>query len=138
VKAAGFGSHLRVRSTGSDFITNVDLGTAQIYPITAILQWHMTEHGTLRPYLGVGAAHIILRNINKRAGIINGVEFDDPTGLVVDGGLEMRFSDRWSLTGDARYVPIETDSRAIFEGANAAVRMQVKPLIVSFGVAYHY
>jgi outer membrane protein len=132
------GSHLRVRTVGSDFIANVDLGTAQIYPISAILQWHMTEHGTLRPYLGVGGAHIILRNINRRAGIINGVKFDDPTGLVVDGGLELRMSHRWSLSGDARYIPIETDSRAIFSGTSSSVKMQVKPLIVSFGIAYHY
>jgi outer membrane protein len=138
LKAAGFGSHLRVRATGSDFVTNIDLGTAQIYPISAILQWHMTEHGTLRPYLGAGAAHIILHNINRQAGVINGVSFQDPTGLVVDGGLELRMSPRWSLGADARYVPIESESRATFGGSNASVRMHVKPLIASFGIAYHY
>jgi outer membrane protein len=137
-KVAGLGSHLHVRTTGSDFVANVDLGTAQIYPISTILQWHMTEHGTLRPYLGAGGAHIIIRNINRRAGTINGVKFSDPTGFVVDVGLEVRLSPRWSLTGDARYIPIETNSRATFGGSGTPVRMHVKPLIVSFGTAYHY
>ena len=137
-KVAGIGSHLHVRATGSDFVANIDLGTAQIYPINAILQWHMTEHGALRPYLGAGGAHIIIRNINRQAGIINGVKFDDPTGFVVDGGLELRLSPRWSFTGDARYIPIETNSHATFGGSGTSVRMHVKPLIVSFGTAYHY
>lgn len=138
LKVAAMESRLMVKAFGSDSVATINLGEAQIYPITAIVQWHMTEHGAIRPYLGAGAAHIVLRNINDKTGLIGGVEFDDPTGLVVDGGLEWRLSPRWSLTGDARYVPIETNSNATFIGPNTSVRMHVKPLIVSFGVAYTF
>jgi hypothetical protein len=49
-------------------------------------------------------------------------EVADPTGLVVDGGPEFNLGRRFSLLADARYVPIETKSRAI----------------VSFGVAHRF
>jgi|GEM_PF-643209 len=137
MKAAALESRLRVTAFGLDNVANIDLGHAHIYPITAILQWHMTEHGAIRPYLGAGAAHIIVHNVNHHGGAIGGVNFKDPTGLVVDGGLEWNLSQRWSLTGDARYVPIETNSSATFIGTGSTVRMHVKPLIVSFGIAYH-
>jgi outer membrane protein W len=133
-KVAGIISHLRVRQTGSDFIANADLGNAQVYPITAIVQWHPMEHGTLRPYLGVGAAHIILRNIERRG---FGVTFDDPTGLVVDGGLRLRLSSRWSAYGDVRYVTIETKSTASFTNGGS-VELDVRPLIAAFGIAYRF
>jgi len=138
LKVAALESHLNMKAFGSDTVATIDLGDANIYPITAIVQWHMTEHGSIRPYLGAGAAHIILRNINRQTGPIGGVDFDDPTGLVVDGGLEWRLSPRWSLTGDARYVPIETTAKATLIGPSTTVRMHVKPLIVGFGVAYHF
>ena len=137
-KVAGMESHLRIRTIGSDFVGIADLGYAQLYPITAILQWHATEGGTFRPYLGIGAAHVILKNINRQSGTIAGVRFTDPTGLVADGGLEMHVSRKWSLYGDARYVPVETRTRARFTGTTNSVELNVRPLIVSTGIAYHF
>ncbi|HET7434072.1 MAG TPA: OmpW family outer membrane protein [Thermoanaerobaculia bacterium] len=136
LKVAGLASHLHVRRTGGDFVTVADLGNAQIYPITAVMQWHPVEHGTFRPYVGIGAAHVILRNIEKRASVIGDVSFDDPTGLVVDAGLQIPLGKRWSLTGDARYIPIETQARAVF--AESTTDLDVRPLLVSFGLAYHF
>src|SRR5580765_4339505 len=96
-KVAGLGTKARVRVVGSDFIATADLGWAQIYPISVVMQWHMLEHGTVRPYIGVGAVHTILRNINESFGAgANGVHFDDPTGLLLDGGLEFNLSQRWN------------------------------------------
>src|SRR5258708_693352 len=81
-KADALESRLKVRTIGSDFFAVVDLGRAQIYPITALLQWHLTEHGTIRPYLGAGVTHVILRNINPSVGSTgaSGINFKDPTG----------------------------------------------------------
>lgn len=137
-KAAALESDLRVRTVGSDFIANADLGHAQIYPLSAILQWHMTEHGTIRPYVGAGLSYVILRNVTREFGGATGIRFKDPAGLVVDGGLEFNLSKRWSLLADARYIPIETSSTASFTGTNASVRMHVRPLIVSFGAAWRF
>lgn len=135
-KVAGVESHLTVRSAGSDFVVNADLGHAQIYPVTAVVQWHPLEHGTLRPYVGIGAAHIILRDIEHRSDL--NVRFNDPTGLVVDGGFRLRFSGKWSVIADARYVAIETRTKATFVGTSAATELHVRPLIVGIGVAYRF
>ena len=139
-KVSGLASKMRVRVIGSDFVAVADLGYAQIYPISAILQWHLLERGAIRPYIGAGVSHVILRNISKRVASsgATGVKFQDPTGFVVDGGLEFNLGSRWSVVGDARYIPIESNSRATFTGTTAALKMHVRPLIVSAGVAYHF
>jgi outer membrane protein W len=139
-KAAALESRLRVRTIGSDFIFVADLGHARIYPITAILQWHLSEHGTIRPYLGAGVAHVILHNVNRSIGATSasGIQFKDPTGLVVDGGLEFNMSKRWGFYGDARYIPVESQSTATFVGTAASVKMNVRPLIVSAGLAARF
>lgn len=138
LKVAALASKLRVRTIGSDFILVADLGRAQIYPVTALLKWHMNEHGALRPYVGIGAGHIILRDVEKQTVRFTGVTFEDPTGLVLDGGLLLNLSKRWALSGDVRYVPIETSSRATFGGTSSSVELNVRPLIAGFGIAFHF
>jgi len=138
-KVAGLGTKGRVRIIGSDFIGTADLGWTQLYPISGVLQWHLAENGVFRPYVGAGVVHTILRNVNKQVGAgATGIRFKDPTGLVIDGGLEFNFGHRWSLLGDARYVPMETNSRATFPGTTSALTMHVRPLIVSFGMAHRF
>lgn len=138
-KAAALESQLRVRTIGSDFIATANLGRAKIYPVSAILQWHLSGHGTIRPYLGAGVAHVILQNINHSVGSFStGIHFKDPTGLVVDGGLECNLGKRWGIYGDARYIPVESKSTATFVGTSASVTMNVRPLIVSTGLAWRF
>src|ERR1043165_4063794 len=99
----------------------------------------MLEGVALRPYIGAGAVHTVLRNINRQVGEgATGIRFKDPTGLVVDGGLELSLGRKWSFLGDARYVPMETNSRVTFPGTTSALDMKVKPLIVSFGAGYKF
>lgn len=138
-KAAALESQLRVRIVGTDFIATANLGHAQIFPISAVLQWHLSEHGTIRPYLGVGVAHVILHDVNRSVGpSATGIHFKDPTGFVVDGGLEFNLSKRFSIYGDARYIPVETKSTASFTGTTSSVQMNVRPLIVSAGIAWRF
>jgi outer membrane protein len=138
-KAAALESRLRVRIVGSDFIATADLGRAQIFPISAVLQWHLSQHGTIRPYLGAGIAHVILRDVNRSVtSSATGIHFKDPTGVVVDGGLEFNLSKRFGIYGDARYIPVETKSSASFIGTASAVKMNARPLIVSAGIAWRF
>jgi outer membrane protein len=138
-KLAALGTKVRVRIIGSDFVGVADLGWAQLYPISAVIQWHLLERGAFRPYIGGGVVHTILRNVNKRVGAgASGIRFKDPTGLVVDGGVEFKVARKWSLLADARYVPMETNSRVTFPGTTSSLDMHVRPLIVSFGLGYRF
>lgn len=138
-KVAGLGTKTRVRIIGSDFIGTADLGWAQLYPISGVIQWHLLEHGTIRPYIGAGVVHTILRNINKQiAQGAMGIRFKDPTGVVVDGGLEINLGKKWNLLADARYVPIETKSEVTFPGTTSGLELSTRPLIVSFGLGYRF
>jgi outer membrane protein W len=139
-KASGFASNLHVTVVGSDFVGNLDLGHAQIYPIMALLQWHPVEHGTMQPYIGVGGAHIILKDVNQQIGSsgASGLHFSDPTGLLLDAGLRLHISNKWDAVGDVRYMPVETRGTTTFTGTGSSVRLQVKPLIAGFGVAYRF
>ena len=136
-KVAGMATQARVRIVNEDFVGTADLGYAQLYPISAVVQWHPLEHPAVRPYVGAGVVYTILRNINKQVGGgATGINFKDPTGLVLDGGLEFPIGRKWSILADARYVPMETSSHVSFPGTASSLDMHVRPLIVSFGAGY--
>ncbi len=138
-KVAALRDKVRIRTIGSDFIAVADLGYAQIYPITLIVKWHLNEHGEIRPYVGAGGAHVILHNIERRvSGGANGIRFSDPTGVVFAAGFEWRMLKKWSAVADVRYIPIETSSRARFTGTASAVELNVRPVILGTGIAYHF
>lgn len=96
-KVAALATKTRERVTGSDFVGIADLGWSQLDPISAVVQWHLAGRGALRPYPGAGRGDTILRNVNEQVGA-------DPTGLVVDGGIELSVARKWSLLGDARVI----------------------------------
>ncbi|MGZ7080041.1 MAG: OmpW/AlkL family protein, partial [Thermoanaerobaculia bacterium] len=123
---------------GVDYALLARVGHVQVYPVTALLKWHVLEHGSLRPYLGVGAGHIFLHDIEKKTSSFTGVQFDDPTGLVLDAGVLIQWSRRWALSGDVRYIPVESTSRATFRGTTSAVDLNLKPLIAAFGIDYRF
>jgi len=137
-KVAALESRLHLRRTGSDFFLNADLGYAQFYPITAILQWHMLEGTAFRPYIGAGGGYVILRNIERETFGLQGLKFENSFGFVLDGGMELYFSKRWSVLADARYTPIESRSRVTFIGGGSEAEIHVKPLIVSVGIGFRF
>jgi outer membrane protein len=137
VKAAVLATEMRLRSVQGDFVGTVTVGSVNMIPVTALVQWHPFEEGALRPYVGAGVAHIFVEDIDAE-GLVPRTDFSNPTGLVLDGGVRFSLSSRWSLTGDARYVPIETSGSVRFGNSDSEADLDVRPLVVGFGVAYRF
>ena len=137
VKAAVLATEMRLRTVQGDFVGTVNVGSVNMIPVTALVQWHPFEEGALRPYVGAGVAHIFVEDIDAE-GLIPRTDFSNPTGLVVDGGVRFSLSSRWSLTGDARYVPIETSGSVRFGDGASEAELDVRPLVVGFGIAYRF
>jgi outer membrane protein len=138
-KVAALEGRMHVRIVGQDSVQIINIGLTQMYPLSATLQWHTTG-GAFRPYFGAGVVHTILHNVNKQVPntTISAIHFRDPTGLLIDGGLDLSLGRKWYLFGDARYVPVETRSRATFVGTTSFTELRVRPLIVSTGIGYRY
>jgi outer membrane protein W len=139
LKVAVLWTGAEVRVVGPDFIGVIELEDSRVFPITAVVQWHPFEEGSFRPYFGGGVSHVILTNIGETT-LTPEIEFDDPTGLVLNGGVRLIMSKRWSLYGDAKYIPLETSGNVRFDDDEAPVEAEinVRPLVVAFGLAYHF
>ena len=137
VKAAVLASEMELRFVDGDAVSVVDVGFVNMIPISAVVQWHPFEDVGVRPYFGVGVVHVIMQDVEERA-LIPRTNFGSDTGLLLNAGVRIPLSKRWAVTGDARYVPVETRGTVRFGDDDTRGDLDVRPLVVSFGVAYSF
>lgn len=131
---ARMGVEVRTRTTDAIFI--LDLGSVDVIPLTAILQYRPDLAGDWDPYLGAGVAHVLFDDLSLE-GSDQSVRFDSDTGLALAAGLDVALSDRWFLNFDLKYVPFETGSAGESRfGTTGDVRLE--PLLASAGVRYRF
>lgn len=130
-------SDLRVRiRTASDAVAVLDLGNFHLYPLGAVLQYHIPTTRRFRPFVGAGAGYLIVGDVEGEGS--ERVEFDNSTGLILNAGFNYSFGNHWALNGDVRYAPIETESTAIFVERNQVEELNIEPLIISAGLSYSF
>lgn len=115
-------------------------GDIEMMPVTAVLQYHFAPNGFIDPYVGGGAAYVIFDDIDEN-GLegINSIDFDDDVGFAVNAGLGIRLSERLGLTIDGKYVPLESNARAIVIGGDESEgRVDISPIIISAGLSLRF
>lgn len=116
-------------------------GTLDIMPITAVVQFHFAPNGFLDPYIGAGAAYVIYDYSGDTSpDVVNNIDVDDDVGLALNAGLGIRLGNRFGITLDGKYVPIESNARAVIVGANeeSQGRVDVSPIILSAGLSLRF
>jgi outer membrane protein len=116
-------------------------GTLTYMPVTAVLQWHFAPNGFIDPYIGGGAAYLIY-DFSESQGVhgIDEIDFDDDLGLAVNAGIGIRMGERFGINIDGKYVPVESNARAVIltPSEESEGRVDVSPIIISAGVSLRF
>jgi outer membrane protein W len=116
-------------------------GNLQITPLTAVLQFHFAPDAFIDPYVGAGAAYV-LYDFSASQGVHNLSQIDlkDDVGLALNAGVGIRLGQRFGLTLDGKYVPIESDATAVVIGTNQqrVGQFDVSPIIISAGLSLRF
>lgn len=115
-------------------------GDIEMMPVTAVLQYHFAPNGFIDPYIGGGAAYVIFDDIDEN-GLegIQSIDFEDDVGFAVNAGLGIRVTERLGITIDGKYVPLESNARAVVIGGDASEgRVDISPIIISAGLSLRF
>jgi len=108
------------------------IGTLKHLPPTLTVQYHFTDFGAFKPYLGAGLNYTRFSSVNLPAGFsIDKNSF----GLAVQAGLDFAIDSQWSLNLDVKKVQIRTDLKS---GGTGLGKIKVDPLLVGVGVGYKF
>lgn len=108
------------------------IGTLKHLPPVLSAQYHFTDLGAFKPYLGVGLNYTIFSDVNLPSGFTIDKH---STGLSLQGGFDYAIDKQWSLNFDLKKVKIQTD---LYSNGTNLGTIKVDPWLVGFGVGYRF
>ena len=126
---------------GLDFdgVPTIDLGSVDLTPITATLQFHFARDRMIDPYLGAGVAWVMAGDLESEdldELEIGEIEVDDEVTYVLNAGFGVNFTREFGLYLDAKYIPLEPATRAADDPED--VDLEINPMILSAGLKFRF
>ena len=111
-------------------------GTIAALPPSLLVQYHFTDLGAFKPYVGAGVNYTFF---SKRSNILNGAARvdKDSFGLVAQVGLDYALTKNWSLNFDVKYVQMNTDVTLTGTGAKQG-KVNLDPMLYGIGIGYRF
>ena len=112
-----------------------EIGTFKHLPPTLMVQYHFTDLGAFKPYVGAGVNYTKIWGENMTA-LGQPVTLDGSSvGLALQVGVDYKLNRNWYLNADVKKVQIKSD---VMLGGNKISEVKLDPWLVSIGVGYRF
>jgi outer membrane protein len=110
------------------------IGKIKALPPSLMAQYHFTDFGAFKPYVGAGVNFTIF---TSRDNILNGAAKVDGNslGLAAQVGFDYMFTKNWGLNLDVKYIQMSTD--VTLNGTKIG-KLDLNPITAGVGVTYRY
>ena len=116
-------------------IAGVKQGTIKALPPSLLLQYHFTELGAFKPYVGAGVNYTFFYNTNNILGGAASVERNS-WGLAGQVGFDYMFTKNLGLNVDVKYIKMDTDVSVA--GLGKIGTLNLNPVTMGVGVTYRF
>ncbi|WP_375778993.1 OmpW family protein [Bradyrhizobium sp. ma5] len=130
--------------TGNGTLNELDIGKAWLLPPTLTLQYHFTDFGRLKPYIGAGINYTVFFNQSAANTPLVGLAVTDlhirnQFGAAVQFGFDYMLDRHWGLNFDVKKLWLRPDYSATVNNAIAVTgRANIDPWLVSGGITYKF
>ncbi len=116
-------------------LTSGPTGTINALPPSLLLQYHFTELGALKPYVGAGVNYTIFSSRNNLSGGAYSVD-SSSFGAVGQVGMDYMLDKNWGLNVDLKYATMSTNvtTAAGVDGG----KLTLNPWMPAVGVTYKF
>ena len=114
------------------------IGTLKHLPPTLLAQYHFTQFGKFKPYVGAGVNYTRFSSVNFDPAVVAALNPSikkNSLGLALQAGFDYNLDSNWSLNLDIKKVQIKTDVRSF---GNKVGSFKVDPVLVGVGVGYRF
>jgi outer membrane protein len=133
--AAGAPPKFKVNAAG----TIAGLGTAGQMtggPAGVMVQYHFNREGRIRPYVGAGAAFLIV--FSTEDGAMSNLKADSAVGTVIQAGSDFMINPRWGAFIDVKKAWVGTLATAFLGPNPVRAKVSLDPIVTNFGVTYRF
>lgn len=123
---------------GAGTLAGVNVGKTWILPPTLTLQYHFTELGAFKPYVGAGINYTFFYNESEKGGFSN-LKVDHHVGAALQVGFDYMFNEHWGVNFDVKKIFLETDWSANHTTlGRLSGKAKLDPWLVGAGVTYRF
>ena len=116
------------------FSGNTSLNTVTALPPTLLAQYHFTNFGPVKPYVGAGVNYT--RFGSRNLGADSHYVEKSSVGYALQVGADYMLTKNWGVNLDVKYIDIKTD---VFTAAGENVgTLKLSPIATSVGVTYKF
>jgi len=126
---------LTVPQSQTVYAGTTSLGTFKHLPPTLTLQYHFTDLGGFKPYVGAGLNYTKISSV----AVSNGgtpLQLDNHSmGLALQAGVDIPLDKNWSLNFDVKKVNLKTD---VYAAGASLGTLKLDPTLVGVGLGYRF
>jgi outer membrane protein len=113
-------------------------GKISALPPSLLLQYHFTDLGAFKPYVGAGVNYTIFGNRQNFPAVSNSLQVEPSSfGFVAQVGADYMFDKNWGVNVDLKYATMATNVQQVSNGANIG-KLTLNPLMPAVGVTYKF
>lgn len=130
--------------TGALGLGRVNAGSTKHLPPTVSLQYYpASSNSKWQPYVGIGVNYTIFfsENVsNTLTGVLGAgnLDLDSSLGLVLQAGIDYKFSDRLIANASIWSFDIDTTANFDFGGTTLTADVDIDPMAYKVSVGYHF
>jgi outer membrane protein len=117
---------------------SANVGKITALPPSLLAQYHFTDLGAFKPYIGAGVNYTIFGNRQNFYGAGSGLQVEPSSfGVVGQVGMDYMFDRNWGLNVDVKYATMATNVQVVSNGANIG-KLTLNPWMPAVGVTYKF
>jgi outer membrane protein len=115
-----------------------EIGKSVVLPPTVLLQYHFTELGAFKPYVGVGVNYTHYFKDSSGPNFY-GLKIKDSWGVAGQVGVDYMIDKHWGINLDVKKVMMEPKATVGLKGVGPlTAKVKINPWIVGAGVTYRF
>jgi outer membrane protein len=114
---------------------NRKISDVKALPPTLLLQYHFTDLGPIKPYVGAGVNYTRLSSYRDQSGGLNTSVEKSSVGLAAQIGADYMLTKNWGINLDVKYINIKTE---VYSVGTHVGNLDLSPIATSVGVTYKF
>lgn len=120
---------------GAGTLAGARIGSAWLLPPTLMLQYHFTDLGAFKPYVGVGVNYTVFFNEKAKGGFTS-FDLKDSFGLALQVGFDYMIDKNWGINFDVKKIFLEPKVKV--NNGLISGKVKIDPWLIGTGVTYRF
>jgi outer membrane protein len=112
------------------------VGKTWVLPPTLTLQYHFTDFGAFKPYVGAGVNYTMF--YSQKGDAVSDLDVKNTFGTALQVGADYMVNEHWGVNFDVKKLFLKADFDATVGGAAVSGKAKLDPWLIGAGITYRF